>query len=40
VVEAWLEKVRTETAEHRAQRLGLIEELKTWAAQHAAGPDW
>jgi ATP-dependent RNA helicase SUPV3L1/SUV3 len=40
VVEAWLEKVRAETAEHRAQRLALIEELKAWAAQHAAGPDW
>jgi len=40
VVEEWLEKVRAETAEHRAQRLALIEELKTWAAQHAAGPDW
>ena len=40
VVEEWLEKVRAETAEHRAQRLALIEELKAWAAQHAAGPDW
>ncbi len=40
VVEEWLEKVRAETAEHRAQRLALIEELKAWTAQHAAGPDW
>ncbi len=35
VVEAWLEKVRAESAEHRAKRLALIEELKTWAAAHA-----
>jgi ATP-dependent RNA helicase SUPV3L1/SUV3 len=40
VVEEWLEKVRAETAEHRAQRLALIEELKAWTTQHAAGPDW
>lgn len=40
VVEEWLEKVRAETAEHRAQRLALIEEVKTWTAAHAAGPDW
>ena len=40
VVEEWLEKVRAETAEHRAHRLALIEELKAWTAQHAAGPDW
>jgi ATP-dependent RNA helicase SUPV3L1/SUV3 len=32
VVEAWLEKIRTEAAEHRAQRLALIEEVKAWAA--------
>ena len=35
VVEAWLEKVRAESAEHRAKRLALIEELKAWAAAHA-----
>ncbi|MFM2238719.1 MAG: hypothetical protein RJA69_93 [Pseudomonadota bacterium] len=40
VVEGWLDKVRAESAEHRAQRLALIEELKAWAAAHAAGPDW
>jgi ATP-dependent RNA helicase SUPV3L1/SUV3 len=32
VVEAWLDKVKAEAAEHRAQRLALIEELKAWAA--------
>ena len=40
VVESWLDKVRAESAEHRAQRLALIEELKAWAVAHAAGPDW
>ena len=40
VVETWLEKVRAESAEHRAHRLALVDELKAWAAEHAAGPDW
>jgi hypothetical protein len=42
VVEAWLDKVRAEAAEHRAARLALIEELKAWAGTHvnAAGADW
>ena len=40
VVESWLDKVRAESAEHRAQRLALIEELKAWTVAHAAGPDW
>ena len=39
VVEAWLDKVRADAAEHRAQRLALIEELKAWVATHAAGDD-
>ena len=44
VVEAWLEKMRTEATENRAQRLALIEELKTWAQEPqqalAAQGDW
>lgn len=40
VVEAWLEKIKTDAAEHKAQRLALIEELKAWAAAHAASTDW
>ena len=42
VVEAWLDKVRADAAEHKAQRLGLIEELKAWAQEHAqpANGDW
>lgn len=39
VVEDWLEKVRTEAAEHKARRLALIEELKAWAAAHPGAPD-
>ena len=30
VVEAWLDKMRTEATENRGQRLALIEELKDW----------
>jgi ATP-dependent RNA helicase SUPV3L1/SUV3 len=42
VVEAWLEKVKADAAEHRSQRLALIEELKAWAAdnQTAKDGDW
>jgi ATP-dependent RNA helicase SUPV3L1/SUV3 len=42
VVEAWLDKVKAEAAEHRSQRLALIEELKAWAAdnQTAKDNDW
>ena len=42
VVEAWLEKLKALSAEHRAQRLALIEELNQWAAanQTALDDDW
>ena len=42
VVEAWLEKVKSEAAEHKAQRLALIEEVKAWAADNrtARDDDW
>lgn len=40
VVEAWLGKVRTDAAEHRAQRLALIAELQAWGEQNAANTDW
>ncbi len=42
VVEAWLEKIRTEATEHRAQRLALIEEVKAWGAANttALDDDW
>ena len=43
MVEAWLDKVKAEAAEHKAQRLALIDELKAWtAAQRRAhrADDW
>jgi ATP-dependent RNA helicase SUPV3L1/SUV3 len=42
VVEAWLDKVKAESAEHKAQRLALIEEVKAWAAANATvrGDEW
>ena len=40
VVEAWLDKIRTESAEHKAQRLALVEEVKAWAQEHAHSGDW
>jgi ATP-dependent RNA helicase SUPV3L1/SUV3 len=39
VVEAWLDKVRSEAAEHRAHRTALIEEVAAWAALHADASD-
>lgn len=39
VVEAWLEKVRADAAEHRAHRIALIEEVKAWAEAHADAAD-
>ena len=42
VVAAWLEKVKAESAEHKAQRLALIEEVNAWAAANttALDDDW
>jgi ATP-dependent RNA helicase SUPV3L1/SUV3 len=42
VVESWLEKAKAESAEHKAQRLALIEEVKAWAAANttALDDDW
>ncbi|WP_370528221.1 DUF349 domain-containing protein [Rhodoferax sp. BLA1] len=42
VVEVWLEKLKSETAEHRAQRLALIAEVKAWAEANrtALDDDW
>ncbi len=37
---AWLDKIRAEAAEHKAQRLALIEEVKAWAQEQAASGDW
>ena len=42
VVESWLEKVKAESAEHKAQRLALIEEVNAWALANrtALDDDW
>lgn len=42
VVEVWLEKLKAEAAEHRQQRLALIDELKAWAENNrsALDDDW
>ncbi len=42
VVEAWLEKAKSEAAESKAQRIALIEEVKAWAAENrtARDDDW
>jgi ATP-dependent RNA helicase SUPV3L1/SUV3 len=42
VVQAWLDKVKTESAEHKAQRLALIAELQAWAEANrtALDDDW
>lgn len=42
VVQEWLDKVKSEAAEHRARRLALIEEVKAWGAAQAGagGNDW
>jgi hypothetical protein len=40
VVDAWLKEARAQTAANKAQRLALIEEVKTWATEHGNGPDW
>lgn len=40
IVEAWLEKVKTEEAQHKAERAALIEEIKQWPEANAARTDW
>ena len=42
VVEVWLDKVKAETAEHKAQRLELIAEVNAWAEANrtALDDDW
>ena len=38
-VEAWLERIRAESSQHKAARVALIEEIKAWAAEHANTQD-
>lgn len=39
-VEAWLERVRAESGQHKAARLALIEEVKAWTVAQANNQDW
>ena len=39
VVETWLEKIKAQASEHRAQRLALIEEVKEWGAANTSALD-
>ena len=39
VVEAWLDKVKTDAVAHKAQRVALIEEVKAWAAENVTAKD-
>jgi hypothetical protein len=40
VVQTWLDKIKHEASEHRAQRLALIEEVKAWGESNAQNADW
>ncbi len=39
VVEVWLDKVKADAAEHKAQRMALIEEVNAWAAANPVAKD-
>jgi hypothetical protein len=37
---AWLEQMKKESADHRAQRLALLDEVKAWTVANAESDDW
>jgi hypothetical protein len=37
---AWLEQMKKESADHRAQRVALMEEVKAWTVANADNEDW
>ena len=37
---AWLDQVKKESADHRAQRVALMEEVKAWTVANAESDDW
>jgi hypothetical protein len=37
---AWLEQMKKDSAEQRAQRVTLMDEVKAWTAEHAQSEDW
>ena len=36
----WLEQIKKESADHRAQRMALLEEVKAWTSANAESEDW
>ncbi len=38
-VQAWIDKIKTEAAEHKAQRVALLAELQAWAADNTTAKD-
>ena len=40
LVEAWLDKVREQAEQHKAQRLALLAEVRAWTEAHAENTDW
>lgn len=39
-VDAWLDKLKAESAETRSRRLALIAEVRAWAVEHETRTDW
>jgi hypothetical protein len=37
---AWLEQMKKDSADQRAQRVALMDEVKAWTAEHAQSEDW
>ncbi len=37
---AWLEQMKKDSADQRAQRVALMDEVKAWTAEHAQSDDW
>ena len=40
LVEAWLDKVREQAEQHKAQRLALLAEVRAWTEAHVEDTDW
>jgi hypothetical protein len=39
-VQAWLEQMKKDSADQRAQRMALMDEVKAWTAENAQSDDW
>ena len=40
IVEAWIEQVKANEAQHKAERIVIIEEIQNWGAANSARTDW